>query len=267
MFNVLKKSLISTSVATALVLALAACGSEDAVSDTTALTGVDTQLTTIVTKSNVSGSLLRENGLLLKDVNGNYRFAYSGPVTTVDVDLATGVVKALSKQIGTVSGEAAFPQSFFDLALGGWDAANGGPMPAFPAVIPFSLNSCELTVGETVYKSTKILDDGSAATANMSNMLMEARAFTGLGPVEFGTLLNPGTDPAGMSMTVRTGGCGALVATGAGDNVGKMGTICLNGSFTFDISHLVLGENNMTSELPGTGNSNCTVVLHTPLQM
>lgn len=270
MFNVLKKSLVTTSVAAALVLTLAACNSDDTatdpVDDTTALTGVDTLLTTIVSKSSVSGALRKEGDYLVFD-GENFLFDYDGDVTTVDIDQSTGVVKALSKPIGTVEGTAGFPQEFANLAFAAWGWKMSGfddaMMPAFPATIPFSLKACTLVIDGTTYQSTKVLDDGSPETANMSNMLMEARAFTGLGPVEFGGLQDGTGEDEAFSLTVRTGGCGALVGID-GPNKGRMGTICLNGSFTFDLSGLVLSEDPnvaMQSNLPGTGNSNCTVIL------
>lgn len=87
---------------------------------------------------------------------------------------------------------------------------------------------------------------------------MKGRAFTGLGPVELGQL-------SAESMTVRMAGCSAVVGV-AGPNAGKVGTLCLNGSFTFDLAGINL-SNPMQSTITGTGTSNCITVLHTPMAM
>ena len=89
---------------------------------------------------------------------------------------------------------------------------------------------------------------------------LEGRAFTGFGPVEIGQLLN---GPNGMSMSVRMGGCIAMKAV-SGPHTGKIGTQCLNGTFTFDLSGIDLG-NPMASTLNGTGTSNCWMVLQKPM--
>lgn len=277
MSNILKKSLVSTSVAVALVMTLTACGSSDtsspaSVETRSVLTGVDTLLTTIVTKSSVSGALVKdENNSLARDTNGNFMFDYTGPVTTVIINEATGVVSSSSAPIGTVTGQAGFPQEFANLAFAAYayasDLTGTTPLPAFPAKIDWKCNACELVIAGTTYKSTKSLDTN--ASSNMALMDMNPTSYTGLGPVEFGKLLDGTTGKEGLSMTVRTGGCGAVVGVD-GPNAGKMGTLCLNGSFTFDLSKIILSADPaemMKSDLPGTGNSNCTLVLQTPMKM
>lgn len=96
--------------------------------------------------------------------------------------------------------------------------------------------------------------------ANAPEMAMEGRAFTGLGPVEIGTLLNGSN---GLSMSVRMGGCFAVQAV-SGSRAGMIGTHCLNSTFTFDLSGINL-TNPMQSTIEGTGVSNCTDVLQNPM--
>jgi hypothetical protein len=97
-------------------------------------------------------------------------------------------------------------------------------------------------------------------------MKMQGRAFTGLGPVEVAQLI------PGNSLSVRMAGCSALVSTD-GPNKGKVGTLCLNGTFSFDLSGVLLGSGDpadmtpFTSNISGLGTSNCTTVLHNPPQM
>jgi len=262
MLNLVKKSLLATTASIILALPVYA-GSKFC---PTELTGVDTLLTTIVTKSAISGALAKQDGYLQMDANGNFMFDYAGDVTTVILDKHSGVVKGLSEPIGTVTGQAAFPQEFAGLAFGVYGWIMGGmvdPMPAIPAKIDWACNDCTLVIDGTTYKSTAGMD---AMMPGATEMAMAATAYTGMGPVEIGTLLNGDN---GLSMSVRTGGCGAVVGVD-GPNAGKVGTLCMNGTFTFDLSGIVLSADPMemmTSDLKGTGNSNCVLVLQDPMAM
>ena len=221
------------------------------------LSGVDTMLTTIATKSMITGELAKDaNGMLLMDSKGNFMFNYSGDVYR-PITNSSGKLISLGGPIGTVQGQAAFPPEFAMLAFGVYGYLNGGPMPEIPSKIDWTMNDIAITVDGTTYVP---LGDSN----DTDNMGLDARAFTGLGPVEIGQVLN-GAD--GMSMSVRMGGCFAVVAEN-GPEAGKIGTECLNGSFTFDLSGINLNPGfEMYSTLKGTGTSNCFTVMHEPMMM
>ena len=218
------------------------------------LSGVDTLLTTIVTKSKISGSLEKnEYGNLAMDANGNFKFNFSGKVYYPLTNPLNGQLMATSGPSGTVSGQAAFPMEFAMLAINvfGWlqNGADPAQMPAIPAKINWTMNDLTIVQAGTTYRPIESAGLG-----------LEGRAFTGLGPVEIGQLLNGSN---GMSMSVRMGGCIAMQAV-SGPNAGKIGTQCLNGTFTFDLSGIDL-TNPMASTLNGTGTSNCWMVLQKPM--
>ena len=112
--------------------------------------------------------------------------------------------------------------------------------PANPApVVNFSCQGCRLTY-----------PDGSTFTSDPS-VPLQGRAFFLYGPVT--------PNPASPIITIRMAGCSGLrEIAGVGKLANKVGSICFNGVFDFDIS-------NPTS-LPATitGASNCTIVAHTP---
>jgi hypothetical protein len=59
-------------------------------------------------------------------------------------------------------------------------------------------------------------------------------------------------------MTIRMAGCSGLRKTaGVGKLANKVGSICFNGSFNFD----------MSNQYVITGESNCTIVIHTLVPM
>ena len=215
------------------------------------LSGVDTMLTTIATKSMITGGLAKNaDGMLDMDANGNFMFNYSGDVYRPNTN-PNGELVNLGGPIGTVEGQAAFPMEFAMLAIGVYGYLNGGPMPEVPSKIDWTMNDIAITVDGTTY-----------VPFGDSDMGLNARAFTGLGPVEIGGVLN-GAD--GMSMSVRMGGCFAVQAV-SGPETGKIGTECLNGSFTFDLSGIDL---NNPSYLPRVSlpSNDCFTVMHTPLVM
>lgn len=217
------------------------------------LSGVDTLLTTIVTKSSITGTLEKDaNGMLVMDANG-FKFNFSGNIYNPLVNPLNGKLMATSGPTGTVSGQASFPPAFAQLAMQvwGWLQSGGDPanMPAIPSKIDWGMNDLTIVHAGTTYRPVANPD-----------LAMEARAFTGLGPVEIGQILN---GPNGMSMSVRMGGCLAVQAV-SGPNAGQVGTECLNSTFTFDLSGITL-DNPMASTLNGTGTSNCWMVLQKPM--
>jgi hypothetical protein len=88
---------------------------------------------------------------------------------------------------------------------------------------------------------------GGSTFEIIDGMPLTGPAFPGLGPVE---------DPyITGTLTLRMVGCaGVRETTGVGTYANKVGSLCLNGTFTFD------------QNFSGQGVSNCTIVLHDPLQ-
>ena len=113
--------------------------------------------------------------------------------------------------------------------------------PTSPApVVNFSCQGCKLTY-----------PDGSTFTSD-SNVSLQGRAFFLYGPVA--------PNPASPIITIRMAGCSGLrEVAGVGKLANKVGSICFNGVFDFDVSN--------PASLPGTitGSSNCTIVTHTPV--
>jgi len=62
------------------------------------------------------------------------------------------------------------------------------------------------------------------------------------------------------SLSVRMGGCFAVQVVSV-PLAGKIGTYCLNSTFTFDLSGINF-SNPMASTLNGSGTSNCWTVMH-----
>lgn len=215
------------------------------------LTGADTLLTTYVSKSRISGALEKDaNGMLVMDENNNFNFTFDGDIFYPITSPFNGKLLATSGPIGTVSGTVLFPQEFAQLAFETYAFMTGqGPLPAIPPVIHWTMKDITIVDGGTTYVPIQ---------STPEEMGLYGRAFTGLGPVEIGQL-------GGMSMSVRMGGCFAVQAVD-GVEAGKIGTYCLNSTFTFDLSGIDPG-NPMQSTITGTGSSNCTTVVQTPLQM
>jgi len=229
----------------------------------TPLPPVDRFLTTLIDKSVIAGAV---TGM---DEQGNLKFEYTGTIYSVETRRRTGELKELDDAIGTIAGTAAFPMSFAQIALGMKAFMDGNtPMPdmsQMPPVINWTCNTCTMVVAGTTYRSIVDLP-GMFPDASIQAMRMQGRAFTGLGPVEMGML-------SAQSMSVRMAGCSAVVGV-AGPNAGKVGTLCLNGTFTFDLAGIVYTMVNgqpvpdmQNTQIRGTGTSNCITVLHTPMAM
>jgi hypothetical protein len=222
---------------------------------------VDSIVTTIFDKSVVEGSIAKDpaTGMFAFDAAGNLMFNYTGTIYSVETREKTGELKKLEKAIGSIEGQAAFPMEFGMLAGGMKAYLDGvGKMPSVPAVIPWTCNSCTMKVGGSTYRSVVDMAEAFSPDGASDAMRMEGRAFTGLGPVEVGQL-------SAQSMSVRMAGCSAVVGID-GPHAGKLGTLCLNGTFTFDLAGINL-SNMMMSDIVGYGTSNCTMVLHDPLPM
>ena len=231
------------------------------------LSGADTLLSTYVSKSRISGALRKESGYLVTDdgtSTGNFLFDFSGDIYYPITSPFDGKLKATSGPIGTVSGTVLFPQEFAQLAFAAYGAMTGLGPALDPAAIPASIH--------WTMQDITIVDAGTTYVpipSDPEDMGLYGRAFTGLGPVEMGQLDVDGNGAPDMSMSVRMGGCFAVQAVD-GVEAGRIGTYCLNSTFTFDLSGINYSQDPMvaaTSTITGIGSSNCTTVLHTPMQM
>ena len=281
--------LVGSVTSTSLLFSLAA---SSAVLADVPLPPQDSLVTTIVDKSVIHGSLAHDaDGNLVYDKAGNARFVYSGKIYSIETNPNTGELKEMENQIGDITGEAAFPPEFVALSAGvnalmqsmqdgSWD----GTMPQMPSVVPWTCNHCLMTAGGTTYVSiVDVLDPDSpyynkdmaakfdqglldGANGAFDSMRMKGRAFTGLTPASF--------DPVSRTMSVRMAGCSALVAID-GKLAGKVGTLCMNATATFDVSGAVATFNfktspptqtgyKSTSAISADGSSNCVTVMHTP---
>jgi hypothetical protein len=113
--------------------------------------------------------------------------------------------------------------------------------PTNPApIVNFTCAGCKLTY-----------PDGSTLTSD-PYVPLEGRALFLYGPVA--------PDPTSPIITIRMAGCSGLKEiAGVGKLANKVGSICFNGVFDFDVSD--------PTQLPATitGSSNCTIVTHTPV--
>lgn len=108
-----------------------------------------------------------------------------------------------------------------------------------PPIMKFTCAGCTLT-----------FPDGSTLTSDPA-VPLEGRALFLDGPVA--------PDPTSPILTVRMMGCSGLrEIAGVGKLAHKVGSICFNGVFNFDLS------NPTSLPMTITGSSNCTIVTHTP---
>jgi hypothetical protein len=243
--------------ATAVIIGLGF--SAATLADGTKLPPLDSFLSTMINKSMISGSIQKDaTGNIIVDANGNMMFDYTGKVYSVATNPMNSKLMGLPNVVGSVKGQASFPMSFAQLAMGMKAYLDGvGPKPTVPATIDFTCNHCTLVIGDSTYitiaDATTMFD-----AATIEAMRMKGRAFTGEGPVEVGQLSR-------QSMSVRMAGCSAVVGI-AGSDKGKLGSLCMNSTLTFDLTGINLAA-PMSSTINGNGNSNCITVMHTPLAM
>ena len=163
------------------------------------------------------------NGDITNPDNQTILYPIAGPVYATITNGISGETIGAIRQRGTVSATAEFSISFLGL-IGDWSQ--------LPATMPWTMkDDFRLNVGGSVFRLEEELT---------------GRAFPQLGPVE---------DPAVTgTLALRMAGCAGLrEISGAGDYAGKVGTLCLNGTFTFD------------EAFNGKGASNCTIAVHDPL--
>ncbi len=187
-------------------------------------------LTIVNTISEVEGAVAgfidadgNVNGDMYNPDNVSIIYPISGKIYATVTDGRTGESLGAFSQSGTIEATASFSTMFFGL-MGDWSL--------LPETMPWTMTEETIKVNG----STFVFEEE-----------LTGRAFPQLGPVE---------DPSVTgTMALRMSGCAGLrEISGEGDYAGKVGTLCLNGTFTFD------------QQFNGKGVSNCTLVLHDPLQ-
>lgn len=163
------------------------------------------------------------NGDMYNPDNVTIIYPIAGEVYATVTNNLTGETLGSYGQVGNVSATALFSTTFFGL-MGDWSQ--------LPATMPWSMdNDFIMNVGGSTFALEEELT---------------GRAFPHLGPVE--NPMETGT------MALRMAGCaGVREVSGSGDYAGKVGTLCMNGTFTFD------------QTFNGVGVSNCSIALHDPL--
>jgi|GEM_PF-2381922 len=231
MFNALRVSIVATTLAASSLLI-----------GTNALAGGykmndlynpnPAPLTVVNTISEVNGyiggfvdSAGNVNGDMMNPDNVSILYPISGTVYATVTNKHSGETMGTMNSVGTVGATVEFSTAFFGL-MGDWSQ--------LPAALPWTMQS---NFAMNVGGSTFALEEE-----------LTGRAFPHLGPVE--NPMETGT------MALRMAGCaGVRETSGMGDYAGKVGTLCMNGTFTFD------------QTFTGVGVSNCSIALHDPLQM
>ena len=150
-------------------------------------------------------------------------YPIAGEVYATVTDDDTGVTLGAYVEEGSVSATVLLSMDFF-LLMGDWTAITTSTLPWTMA------DDFAMIINGTTFSFVEELT---------------GRAFPHLGPVEE-------VDPESPELAIRMAGCAGVRADDAGDYAGKVGTLCLNGTFTFD------------PEFNGHGVSNCSIALHTP---
>lgn len=110
-----------------------------------------------------------------------------------------------------------------------------------PPVINFSCKGCNLSFA-----------DGGTLESDTNNVPLIGRALFIYGPVA--------PNPTKPIASIRMMGCAGLRETsGKGLYANKVGSICFNGVFNFDVSDPTIIPATLT------GSSNCTIVMHSPV--
>jgi len=288
-----KSKYVVSSLLTAALLVSGTAFAAKGGSGGTPLPPQDLGMSITIDKSLIHGSLAHDDdGNLLFDKHGYARFQYTGTIYSIETnDVDGSLVKMSDEPIGEITGEAAFPPDFVALSAGVnglmqqmVDGTWNGIMPKMPSVVPWTCNHCDMTVAGTRYISiVDALDETDAngdpnpyyssdlaaafnaglmdgAAGALANLGMEGRAFTAFGPTSF--------DPVARTMGVRMGGCSALIAV-SGPNAGKIGTLCMNATATFNVSAAIPVMNDKgelvgfepNSAISADGSSNCVTVM------
>jgi hypothetical protein len=167
------------------------------------------------------------NGDMFNPNNVTIIYPIAGDVYATVTNDDTGVTQGAYVKEGSISATVLLDASFFGL-LGPWNA-----IPT--STLPWTMSDdFAMTINGTTFSFEEKLD---------------GRAFHQLGPVE--SMYDEDGNPA-ETQAVRMSGCAGVRADNAGDYAGKVGTLCLNGTFTFD------------AMFNGHGVSNCSIAIHDP---
>lgn len=163
------------------------------------------------------------NGDMYNPENVSILYPIAGTVYATVTDGRTGETLGSFAEAGTVSATVSLSTQFFGL-MADWSL--------LPATLPWTMKK---DFSMQVNGSTFVLEED-----------LTGRAFPQLGPVE---------DPSATgTLALRMSGCaGIREVSGSGDYAGKVGTLCMNGTFTFD------------QQFNGVGVSNCSIAVHDPL--
>ena len=167
------------------------------------------------------------NGDMMNPNNVSIIYPITGEVYATMTNGYTGETQGSYNQKGTISATVLFPTSFFGL-MGDWGA--------LPVTMPWTMTN-------DLANFSPFTMEVSGTTFSFDEELT-GRAFPHLGPVE-----NP--QETG-TMALRMAGCAGIRANDQGEYAGKVGTLCLNGTFTFD------------QQFNGVGVSNCSIAIHDP---
>ncbi len=222
-----KKSVVTTLISAAIVLSSSA-----AVAGNPHNPNLDA-LTVISTISAVDGAIagfICPDGSIVydpRDECGIETIIYpiSGDVFAATINASSGETIAGVIQLGTIEAVPEFSLDFFALGDPTVDWRN---LP----VLPWTMSKFEMEIGGSKFE-------------HIEGMELDGAAFAALGPVE---------DPSSSgTASLRMGGCEGIVeVSGKGDYANMIGSLCLNGTFSFD------------QYFNGVGVSNCTLVLHEP---
>jgi len=178
------------------------------------------------------GGFIDSNGDINFDMmnpdNQSIIYPISGEVYATLTDGKSGETLGSYKEKGSISATVLFPTTFFGL-MGDWGA--------LPPTMPWTM-----TNDLPGYSEFTMVINGTTFSFEEE---LTGRAFPHLGPVE-----NP--QETG-TMALRMAGRAGISANDEGKYAGKAGTLCLNGTFSFD------------EMFNGVGVSNCSIAIHDPL--
>ena len=249
--NLFNKNIISGLAIMALTLSSATAYAGKAKGHNKILYNPNTpSLTVVNTISDVHGNVAgfldgagNFNGNMDDLTNVSIVYPISGDVWATVTDDDTGVTQGAYEQRGSISATVLFSTQFFGLMPDPdtgelyWDQ--------LPATMPWTMSD-DLTgldnpwTGAPFSTFTMVVDGTTFSFVEE----LTGRAFPHLGPVE--NMMETGT------LALRMSGCAGIRADDAGAYAGKVGTLCLNGTFSFD------GDFN------GHGVSNCSIAIHDP---
>ncbi len=222
-----KKSVVTTLISAAIVLSSsAAVAGNPHNPNLDALTVIST---ISAVEGNIAGFVCPDGSIVYnpEDPCGIETIIYpiSGDVFAATINASSGETIAGVIQLGTIEATTEFDASF--LALGNPDT-DWSTLP----VLPWTMSKFEMEISGSKFEHIK-------------GMELDGSAFAALGPVE---------DPSlSGTASLRMGGCEGIVeVSGKGDYANMTGSLCLNGTFSFD------------QYFNGVGVSNCTLVLHNP---